>query len=577
MTDTLERIPAHLRRYVASQDYEAYDEIDHAVWRFVLLQTYARLGDSAHPAYRSGLAETGISVERIPRIQEMDACLAEYGWGAVCVDGFIPPRAFQEFQALGIMTIAGAIRSQEHLAYTPAPDIIHESAGHAPIVPDPVYRDYLQRIGRAGARAFSSPADGCVHDAIRKLSALREDEGASQAELERAEAELAESTRDMPSPSEASRLARLHWWTVEYGLVGRPDDYRIYGAGLLSSLGESFFCHDPSVRKLPLDRSCIGVDYDITKPQPQLFVAESFDHLNAVLEDVMSDFAQMRGGAGAIEAAERSAEIATLVLDSGLQVSGRIAALKGDAETCLFEVAPGWGLARNDELLEQRASGALVCPLGPLVSGQLPSRLPKESLVPGPVELVYRSGISLRGTLVRSAVGPRGCLEWLDLRDVSLRRGGVLLSPPRVTCALALGASVMSGFAGPADPRFWPDSEFGAAPIPRQEAPSAARASLRGLYDEALELWRAPHMPGLVPGLLRVAEALRKDFPEDWLLRWNLLECLGKVDHGLRPACELRDELLEIESRHPRDAPISMGLRYLGLDPPARHMEEGTT
>jgi hypothetical protein len=84
-------------------------------------------------------------------------------------------------------------------------------------------------------------------------------------------------------------------------------------------------------------------------------------------------------------------------------------------------------------------------------------------------------------------------------------------------------------------------------------------------------------MPGLVPGLLRVAEALRKDFPEDWLLRWNLLECLGKVDHGLRLACELRDELLEIESRHPRDAPISMGLRYLGLDPPARHMEEGTT
>src|SRR5688572_29496205 len=88
-------IPAHLKRYVVQQDYAQYNEVDQAVWRFVLLQTYSRLRDTAHPAYQSGLAQTGISVERIPRIEEMNAALAPFGWGAVCVDGFIPPRAFQ--------------------------------------------------------------------------------------------------------------------------------------------------------------------------------------------------------------------------------------------------------------------------------------------------------------------------------------------------------------------------------------------------------------------------------------------------------------------------------------------------
>ncbi|HEY0465603.1 MAG TPA: hypothetical protein VGC79_15420, partial [Polyangiaceae bacterium] len=132
----LSRVPHDLRRFVVEQDYAQYNEVDQAVWRFVLLQTYQRLQHTAHPAYRDGLAQTGISVERIPRISEMSACLARFGWSAVCVDGFIPPRAFQEFQAASILPIAADMRSIDHLTYTPAPDIIHEAAGHAPILPD---------------------------------------------------------------------------------------------------------------------------------------------------------------------------------------------------------------------------------------------------------------------------------------------------------------------------------------------------------------------------------------------------------------------------------------------------------
>src|SRR6185436_13552269 len=120
------RVPAHLRRFVVEQDYAAYNAVDQAVWRFVLLQTHSRLLETAHPAYRDELAKTSISVEHIPSIAEMNDKLGRFDWSAVCVDGFIPPRAFQEFQADRMLPIAADIRTREHLVYTPAPNIIHE-------------------------------------------------------------------------------------------------------------------------------------------------------------------------------------------------------------------------------------------------------------------------------------------------------------------------------------------------------------------------------------------------------------------------------------------------------------------
>src|ERR1700730_13440035 len=115
MNPATPHVPPHLRRFIVEQDYAQYSAVDQAVWRFVLLQTFSRLVGTAHPAYREGLAATGISVERIPSIAEMNEKLSRFGWSAVCVDGFIPPRAFQEFQGCGILPIAADIRTSEHL------------------------------------------------------------------------------------------------------------------------------------------------------------------------------------------------------------------------------------------------------------------------------------------------------------------------------------------------------------------------------------------------------------------------------------------------------------------------------
>jgi len=99
-------IPGHLQRLVVAQAYDAYTEQDQAVWRFVVQHTRRRLLKTAHPAYRDGFDAAGIRADRIPRIAEMSDKLSAIGWSAVCVDGFIPPRAFQSFQAHRILPIA---------------------------------------------------------------------------------------------------------------------------------------------------------------------------------------------------------------------------------------------------------------------------------------------------------------------------------------------------------------------------------------------------------------------------------------------------------------------------------------
>src|SRR5690606_11784046 len=140
--------------------------------------------------------------------------------------------------------------------------------------------------GEVGARAFRAPEDDAVYDAIYELSEIKERPGATREAILAAEAALERAKREERRVSEATRLSRLYWWTAEYGLVGTPEDYKLYGAGLLSSLGESHSCHAPGVRKLPLTPDCVETSYDITRAQPQLFVARDFEHLNEVLEAV---------------------------------------------------------------------------------------------------------------------------------------------------------------------------------------------------------------------------------------------------------------------------------------------------
>ena len=171
----VKKLPNHLRQYIVSQNYHHYTPVDHAVWRYVMRQNYSYLKDVAYYPYIKGLSRAGLSIEYIPDLQTMNDNLAKIGWGAVTVDGFIPPVAFMEFQAYQVLVIAADIRQINHIAYTPAPDIIHESAGHAPIIADEAYNKYLSYFGSIGAKAMFSSKDYELYEAIRHLSILKED------------------------------------------------------------------------------------------------------------------------------------------------------------------------------------------------------------------------------------------------------------------------------------------------------------------------------------------------------------------------------------------------------------------
>ena len=178
--------------------------------------------------------------------------LKQFGWQAICVRGFIPPQVFMEFQSLRILPIAADMRSHNHLTYTPAPDIVHEAAGHSPMIADSDYAKYLKYYGKIAHKAIFSSEDYNLYVTIRNLSDIKENPQSTQADIKKSEDNLKNAIEAISYISEAAYLSRINWWTVEYGLIGDINNPKIYGAGLLSSIGESENCLKDKVEKIPL-------------------------------------------------------------------------------------------------------------------------------------------------------------------------------------------------------------------------------------------------------------------------------------------------------------------------------------
>src|SRR4029077_5289462 len=141
-------------------------------------------------------------------------------------------------------------------------------------------------------------------------------------EVEEATKLVEHRQKTLGEPSEMGLLSRLHWWTVEYGLIGTLENPKIYGAGLLSSIGESVSCLESAVKKIPYSIDAMNTAFDITTRQPQLFVCRDFQHLKDVLEEFASKMAYQVGGLEGVNKAIECQNVATCEYSSGLQVSG---------------------------------------------------------------------------------------------------------------------------------------------------------------------------------------------------------------------------------------------------------------
>lgn len=557
MTDsTHAKIPVHLRKYIVRQNYERYTPEDQAVWRYILRQLKNHLSTHAHSSYLDGLVKTGISIDRIPSIDSIDEHLEKSGWGAVPVSGFIPPAAFMEFQSLGILPIASDMRSLAHLQYTPAPDIVHEAAGHAPFLADPEYAAYLKHYGETARNAIISSEDLRQYEAIRHLSDLKEDPRSTPAEIARAEADLNAINASIKGVSEAALLSRMNWWTAEYGLIGDPASPRIFGAGLLSSVGESRSCLGANVKKIPLSVDCVNFSYDITEPQPQLFVAKSFAQLSLVLEDLAKKMSYRLGGVVGLERALDAATVNSVQLDSGLQISGQLKAFQKDAQgqPCHLQFAGPVQLSRSyhewpGQGTERHAHG-FSSPVGRVRGLDRELWQADANTLRGlgleigkKARLEYTSGIVVEGVL-KSSTFADGQLILLTWTDCKVTHGDtVLFDPAWGEYDMAVGTRVVSVFGGPADrSRFGRTEDFVAARVP-ERTPSAEEQRRYQMFTDLRQLRESP------PASAEPARAQFRKLCQDYLqmpgFEWLPGVELVELSHQLNLGAEERDPLLK--------------------------------
>ena len=517
--------PKHLLQFAVDQRYDDYTPVDHAVWRFIMRQNIFFLREYAHKVYFQGLLDTGISFERIPRIQEMNDILAKIEWGAVAVDGFIPPAAFMEFQAYKVLVIACDMRQIHHIEYTPAPDIVHEAAGHAPIIVDREYSNYLQRFGEVGAKAMSSKKDFELYQAIRHLSILKEQPNSDPKEVEEAQKLVEHRQKTLGNPSEMALLSRLHWWTVEYGLIGTMENPKIYGAGLLSSIGESVSCLEPEVKKIPYSIDAANVPFDITTKQPQLFVCRDFKHLRDVLEEFASKMAYSIGGLEGINKAIECSNVATCEYSSGLQVSGVFTEVITDEKNSpiYLRTTGKTALAVGNEELEGHGvdyhKEGFGSPIG--------KRKQTEIVEGKKTKLEFESGITVEGKIDK-VLRRNGKVLLISFSNCTAKYGDrVLFDPDWGTYDMAVGERISSVFNGAADK----DAYNQVALIPKErtiKVPSdAKRNKLENLYAQVRKIRESKTG---YERLGEIWETQQVEHPEDWLLSMEIYEILDTTD-----------------------------------------------
>ena len=533
------KLPKHLRQFIVEQHYEKYTPIDQAVWRYVMRQNYSYLKEVAFYPYIKGLQRAGLSIEYIPDLQTMNDNLGKLGWGAVTVDGFIPPAAFMEYQAYRVLVIAADIRQINHIEYTPAPDIIHESAGHAPIIADADYNNYLSYFGSIGAKAMFSSKDFELYEAIRHLSILKEAVNMDAAEVEAAEQRLKLISDNMGAPSEMALLSRLHWWTVEYGLIGTLENPKIYGAGLLSSIGESSSCMKPDVEKLWYNKYTINYPYDITKTQPQLFVTETFQNLIDVLDEFADTMAFRRGGAESIAKAIECKNVATAVYSSGLQVTGVFTEMKTDdnGELTFIKTTGPSALARDNKQYEDHGKNfhkdGFSSPVGKLKGIDTPiedmsiRQMMNCGIRPNYFAVLeFESGIKVNGMITSLyRTHEQGRTSLISFTDCTVKdaKGNILFKPEWGDYDMAIGEKIVSVFNGAADKDAFEEITHVSDKQTHKVVYDEQTIKLHELYKK-VRLIR--QVEGLEAELPEMVETLKREHPADWLCAMEVLEIL---------------------------------------------------
>lgn len=567
----IDRLPKHLKQFIKPQNYEEYTPINQAVWRYVMRKNVDYLSKVAHSSYLEGLQKTGISIENIPSMYGMNRILKEIGWAAVAVDGFIPPNAFMEFQAYNVLVIASDIRQLENIEYTPAPDIIHEGAGHAPIIANPEYAEYLRRFGEIGCKAISSAHDYEIYEAIRELSILEEAEGTPESELIRIRSKVEDLQATSTEPSEMALIRNLHWWTVEYGLIGTVENPKIYGAGLLSSIGESEWCMTDKVKKIPYSIEAAYQGFDITKPQPQLYVTKDFAELSMVLEEFANKMALRTGGLSGIEKLIHSKALGTIELSTGLQISGVFTnVIEHEGKPVYIQTTGKTALSyREKELVghgTEYHSEGFGSPIGRLkninlaIEDMSPRDLQAYNIYEGKhIELEFEGDIKVSGEIITGSRNLQGEIIIISFKNCTVTHNDTILFQPEWgTYDMAVGKKIVSAFSGPADINSFDMITHVPTTKTIKAKKSAEREALEKLYKK-VRMYREQHS---TENLEVILSDLIQNHPQDWLLTLEIVELSKQNNSDLYN--KALDHLLKVKEQRPEIAHlVNNGLNLL--------------
>tara|TARA_Y100000739_G_scaffold229765_1_gene245997 strand:+ start:7235 stop:8986 length:1752 start_codon:yes stop_codon:yes gene_type:complete len=542
------KLPKHLHKFIVKQPYDEYTPQNQAVWRYVMRLSVDYLKSVAHDSYLEGISKTGISIDHIPRMEGMNRILKDIGWAAVSVDGFIPPNAFMEFQAHNVLVIASEIRTIKHVAYTPAPDIIHEAAGHAPIIADPEYSEYLRRFGYIGSKAISSPKDNEMYEAIRLLSILKENPNSSKQEIKKATANVNKIQNNMGELSEMAKIRNLHWWTVEYGLIGKIDNPKIYGAGLLSSIGESKQCLKTSVKKLPYTIKASKINFDITKPQPHLFVTPTFSFLSYVLEKFADSMALRKGGLSGMNKVIKSKQLGTAELSTGIQISGVFTrVIKHNNNPIYIQTNGPTALAsKGKELIghgKEYHTEGYGTPIGKLEGVNLPieDMSPKDLVAYGIVEkkhieLNFEGGVKVSGKIITGKRDLQGKILLISFNECTVTYNKqILFKPEWGIYDMAVGEKIVSVYAGPASDESFDDLHTVSKVKTKKIKYSKKEKELFKLYKKVRSFRENKKTNFKL--LANVYSEIQSKYKNEWLILFEIYEIIYDSK------CNFKDEL----------------------------------
>lgn len=233
--------PALRESFTTEQDWNAYTEEDHQVWRLLVRRRMGQLRSAASHAFLDGMQAIGLDENSVPDLARLNPRLhSRTGWQAVPVKGFLEPSLFFQELAERRFPTTVIVRSLSQLDYLPEPDIFHDVFGHVPLHADPVFADFLQRFGVLAAQARTA--------------------------------------------AEVERFTRLFWFTVEFGLIREDGEVKVYGSGLISSHADCENALGPHCERRPFTLDAVlSQDFQIDTLQPVLFVIESFEQLFSAL------------------------------------------------------------------------------------------------------------------------------------------------------------------------------------------------------------------------------------------------------------------------------------------------------